>query len=49
MIDTRSDNAHIVAKEESLYVTWWKTAKNKTRTHVFIASNDKRLSSSIEC
>lgn len=38
--DTRSDDAHIVAEETNLYMTWWETAKNGTRTPLFIASND---------
>ena len=30
LIDIRSDDAHIVAEEDSLYATWWETAKNGT-------------------
>jgi hypothetical protein len=38
--DTRSDDAHIVAEEDNVYVTWWETANNGTRTPLFVASND---------
>ena len=38
--DTRSDDAHIDTEGENVYVTWWETAKNGTRTPLFTASND---------
>jgi tricorn protease-like protein len=38
--DTRSDDAHIVVEEDKVYVTWWETAENGTRTPLFVSSND---------
>jgi tricorn protease-like protein len=38
--NSRSDDAHIVAEEDNVYVTWWETAMNGTRTPLFISSND---------
>ena len=38
--DTRSDDAHIFTEGENVYVTWWESASNGTRTPLFVASND---------